>query len=286
MKFFLSITLLLIVSFTIAQTLEFSTPLVPRLYGSSFLYSVSLTVGDKIVKVTGSTRFPSSGPGVYTDSLITIYNSDYSIYDNFTIPLLDTSLGCRINHLSDNLFNSDSKVEAGFMCGQIYAVYADDGSKIFTRDSVSSADENNPTSLITIDGTASRDDYGGNYFKTSSGWKLYLEAGKNHEIYSLPGTQPVTALAKPVKDVPFNFSNPYPNPTDGMARIDFTLPPNTKQGEVLVYTEQGQLIKTFMVDNTFGTLLINNSNLPAGTYYYVMKVGDNFSDTKKQVVIP
>lgn len=71
-----------------------------------------------------------------------------------------------------------------------------------------------------------------------------------------------------------------------MAKVDFTLPANTNQAEILVYTQQGELLKTFTVDNTFGTLLINNSNLPAGTYYYVMKVGSNFSDTKKQIVIP
>ena len=288
MKNIFTFTLLLIVTFSKAQTLEFSTPVIYGNYNNSIvsLYLVKLTAGDKIVKLQQNA---SSG----SDSAIILYNPDYSIYKSFTIPQISGSTSIVVNHISDNLFNSDSKVEFGFTntwgnagtYDSDYFVYTEDGTKIFERDSILQ-DYGYPVHLLTIDGTKDQANYGANYFNTSSGWKFYLQTSKNNEIYSLPGTQPLTALAKPVKDVPFNFSNPYPNPTSGMAKIDFTLPVNTAQGEILVYTQQGELLKTFTVDNTFGTLLINNSNVPAGVYYYVMKVDGNFSETKKQIVIP
>lgn len=125
MKRILTFTLLLIVTFAKAQTLEFSTPnnLISGKEHSS-LYLGRLTAGDKIVKIQTS--------AAYGDSSITIYNSDYSIYKTFTIPQISgNTLGCIVNHISDNLFNNDSKVEVGCMCNySIYLVYADDGTKI------------------------------------------------------------------------------------------------------------------------------------------------------------
>ena len=49
---------------------------------------------------------------------------------------------------------------------------------------------------------------------------------------------------------------------------NYHLPNGINEGEIVFYDINGKEIKRYRVDNTFNTLIINNSDLPAGTYLY------------------
>jgi hypothetical protein len=229
------------------------------------------TAGDKYVS--------ANYHNYHNDSLITIYNLDYSVYKTIIIPQISLRQNPQFDNISDNLINIDSKIEYAVIYPSSgsygdYVIYNEDGINIFQRDSVVSFNS------MSISNNEMR-----RFYKTSQGWKMCFSRANNQEIYSLPGSLPiVTNLTLPINKSSI-LSNPYPNPTDGETKIDFKLPNDVKQGEITVFNEEGEKIKSFMIDNTFGTLLLNYSGLPSGTYYYIMKAGE-VSDSKKMIVIP
>ncbi|WP_045467300.1 T9SS type A sorting domain-containing protein [Sporocytophaga myxococcoides] len=234
-----------------------------------------------------------------TGTTYRIYNSDFSLYKTISIPKLEGYQAIKTNHISDNLFNSDSKIEFGifyqnfadYTFANKYIVYSEDGSSLFEIDSIyPSYNYNGGINFINENKNES-----GMYCNTATGWKLFAltysqPVSPNNskvEVYSLPGTMPkITSSLNPRQEVPFNLSFPYPNPSSTSASINFKLPESLNEGEIVIYNEQGTIMKTLRVDNTFGMVLLNNSSLPAGTYYYLMKAGNSISDTKKMVVIP
>jgi uncharacterized repeat protein (TIGR03803 family) len=84
------------------------------------------------------------------------------------------------------------------------------------------------------------------------------------------------------KDININI---YPNPNNGSAKIDYTLPPGVNEGEIVFYNLQGMEVKRFKVDRTFNTLLISTKDIAAGTYYYQLQTSGESSGGKKMVVI-
>ena len=77
----------------------------------------------------------------------------------------------------------------------------------------------------------------------------------------------------------------HPNPSRDFTKIDYKLPDNERYGEILFYTVDGKEVKRYKVDNTFNTLLINNSDLPSGTYLYHLITPSNTTSAKKMLVI-
>ena len=92
--------------------------------------------------------------------------------------------------------------------------------------------------------------------------------------YNLPGTLPCDAcggtlgLAK-IEDKPQNvLSLPMPNPSKDQVKITFTLPDGIARAELEIYNTNGQKIKSYQVDNRFGFIMLDNSQLAAGVYQY------------------
>jgi len=127
-------------------------------------------------------------------------------------------------------------------------------------------------------------------YNTSSGTKMILYSYKANDrgmkVYSLPGI-----LNEGIHESNNNLfsecsiSNPYPNPTSNITRIDYNLPNNIDEGEIVIYNLQGIEIKRFKVDRTFNTLLISISDIAAGTYYYQLQTTVENSVGKMLLVI-
>jgi Secretion system C-terminal sorting domain len=77
----------------------------------------------------------------------------------------------------------------------------------------------------------------------------------------------------------------YPNPNNGSAKIDYTLPEGVNEGEIVFYNLMGNEVKRFKVNRTFNTLLISTKDIAAGTYYYQLQTTIDNSGGKKMVVI-
>ncbi|MFI5202224.1 MAG: T9SS type A sorting domain-containing protein [Candidatus Kapaibacterium sp.] len=93
---------------------------------------------------------------------------------------------------------------------------------------------------------------------------MYSLPGKlPHCTTTLSGVTPSTAYADPY--IP---TSAYPNPSSGRVRIAYQLPPGVSSGEIILTTEDGTEVKRYHVTSAFSDLLIQESDLPSGTYFY------------------
>lgn len=60
----------------------------------------------------------------------------------------------------------------------------------------------------------------------------------------------------------------YPNPSNGRVRIAYDLPNGVTSGEIVLTTSDGREVKRYHITNAFSDLLIEEGNLPAGSYFY------------------
>ena len=77
----------------------------------------------------------------------------------------------------------------------------------------------------------------------------------------------------------------YPNPSNGSVTLQYELPKNETEGELILYNMQGTEVKRYKVDNTFKDILLDNTQLPAGTYFYQLQTKKGAVGTKKMVVV-
>jgi hypothetical protein len=186
-----------------------------------------------------------------------------------------------VMYLSQNLFSTDSKID--FM--YVYAVdnglfeytqiYNEDGALLFSD-----------TGFAAVDFTWAMQQ--NSIFNTSKGTEMILSYNNGQaKVFSLPGTltTDIEEANNKLIAIQSNVSNPYPNPNNGSTKIDYTLPPDVNEGEIVLYNLQGMEVKRFKVDKTFNTLLISTKDIAAGTYYYQLQTAGESTGGKKMVVI-
>ena len=89
--------------------------------------------------------------------------------------------------------------------------------------------------------------------------------------------------------IPVNYSvaQNYPNPFNPSTIIKYQLPENSFVS-IKVYNSLGQEAATLvngMVNAGTYEVQFNASNLSSGVYYYVVKAGNNFVQSKKMMLI-
>jgi len=104
------------------------------------------------------------------------------------------------------------------------------------------------------------------------------------KIYGPPGN---LITSQNVSEVPSDgryLTTIFPNPNNGITTIKYLLLPSETKGEVLFYNLDGRLVKTFKVVGSIGHIQIDNSDLPSGTYLYLIRSDMNTSETKKMII--
>lgn len=187
-----------------------------------------------------------------------------------------------ILYLSENLFDTDPGIEFMYIYntnpGNDHTrIYNEDGSLIFQADSMGPyVTVNVPMQQYPI-------------YNTSYGTKMILsnQFGGKAKVYSLPGTLSTAIAEANGQLIQQNgqLSNLYPNPSNGSVTLQYELPKGEQQGELILYNMQGAEVKRYKVDNTFKDVLLNNSQLPAGTYFYQLQTKKGNVGVKKMVVI-
>ena len=124
------------------------------------------------------------------------------------------------------------------------------------------------------------------------GFQAVINTPTGVAIYNLPGTLPCNTcsgnglgVAKVEKQKDGIQTQPLPNPSSSQVKITFTLPQGVNQANLVLYSTTGQKIRSFVVDNTFGYILLDNSQLASGVYYYNIEANGIISSTQKMVVI-
>ena len=211
-----------------------------------------------------------------TNNQLNLYNLNHSLYKNITIPTPPSGAGVyyQVKYVSETTFDTDNLLE--------YAVIYKDNSnndyyiRIY----------NEINTLIFSADTASL--Y--NILNTDSGTKMILRefnAGltKTFKVYGLPGAL-IAGMIKyedGLKNIGELFS--YPNPTKDYSTIEYKLPQGITNGEIIFYTLNGNEVKRYKVDNTFKNLLIDNTELAAGTYLYHLVTSNSVGESKKIIMI-
>ena len=80
-------------------------------------------------------------------------------------------------------------------------------------------------------------------------------------------------------------SQPIPIPSKDEVKITFTLPEGVNRGELQLFSTTGQKIRSYQVDDRFGFIMLDNSQLAPGMYYYNIIVNGQVSSTQKLLVV-
>jgi len=217
---------------------------------------------------------------------ISIYAMDHSLIktiDCKNFPVGTNTAYMDILYLSENLFDNDSSVEFMWVIktnnsgwdSYFTGIYNEDGSLIFSDTAAPIIKNNTPLQQYPI-------------YNTTRGTKMILSYTNGlAKVFSLPGTLS-TAIQEAngqLMQQSEAFNNLYPNPNSGEVTLEYLLPAGVQQGELVLYNMQGAEIKHYKVDNTFNNVIINNSELPAGTYFYQLQTCKGTVGTKKMVVV-
>ena len=125
-----------------------------------------------------------------------------------------------------------------------------------------------------------------NWFPTQyTAWK----AQEATELQQIHNTLNQTTAVKEMPGLPvqYRLSQNYPNPFNPTTVIDFTIP-TSGNVTLKVYNSLGQEIATLVNgyhEASNYKVDFNASNLSSGIYFYTIKVGNNFTQTKKMILL-
>jgi hypothetical protein len=205
--------------------------------------------------------------------IITLYNTDYSLYksihiDNNIIISGGEYTLTYILYISDKLFNDNDLIEfvAVYRSDSIYKIDSISGSKMQYK----IKDENDNTLKDFPEKY-----YGGFYifYIGNNSYKLMIEYWDvgfhlNHDVYSVPGTLPA-GYPNGTKYEEYNKvqNYPFPNPANNFIELPYKL----SMGEstiMNIYDGNGKLIEQKRIDSTFDRILLNTTSYKSGVYIY------------------
>ncbi len=259
-------------------------------FGHSFPNTNPYVTMSEIVELTRSGKKILVTPihhSTTTPDTIRFYNPDYSFWKEIPCPAIPGY--CPNNDInnptsplgffypSESLFNNDTFLEVAIFYEQLGSYMS---GKLY---------------IINENGTLTDSIVNASKFfrvqEASPGvFKAIVSTPGSIDIYDLPGTIPCTAcgtgpgLAK-TDNPDIIITKPIPNPSANQVKITFTLPEGESKGELQLFTSTGKKIQTYRVDNRFGFILLDNSQLQTGMYYYNIVVNGTVSSTQKMLVI-
>jgi hypothetical protein len=214
---------------------------------------------------------------------ISIYEMNHSLQKIISLssfPMNSTGAIGEILYFSENLFNTDSKIEfiyvTNFASTDCYTyIYNENGTLIFSEPASPIIRSNVPLQQYPI-------------YNTTYGTKMILSYPNGHaKVFSLPGklTTGVAEANGLLMQQSGQLSKLYPNPSNGAVTLQYELPNGETEGELILYNMQGMEVKRYKIDNTFSDILLDNTQLPAGTYFYQLQTSKGAVGTKKMVII-
>ncbi len=252
---------------------------------------VNLSLSGKKIMVISPAAHDSTS-SIYTDT-INFYNLDFSFWKKIVCPYVPGwIMDGYVYYPSETLFNTDPLLEVAVAYG--YSSSAAGKFYIINENNVIVDSIPN----VYINGGGSVFNLYDNYMRVYEvdtlgiGFQAVVTTPTGVAIYNLPGTLPCNTcsgngLCVAKNEHPNNGiqTQPIPNPSSEQVKITFTLPQGANQGNLVLYNTEGQKIKSFVVDNHFGYIMLDNSKLASGVYYYNIEVNGEISSTQKLVVI-
>ncbi|MCK9613874.1 MAG: T9SS type A sorting domain-containing protein [Bacteroidales bacterium] len=216
---------------------------------------------------------------------ICIYNLNHSLLRTIDCTFLPSNINGTMGdvlYLSENLFDTDTQIEFMYIYtfGSPYnkgatKIVKENGVVIFADTGAAAVHPNWAMQQWPI-------------YNTSQGTKMILSyTNMQAKVFSLSGTL-TTDIAEAnglLMQQNGQLSNLYPNPSNGAITLQYELPNGETEGELILYNMQGMEMKRYKIDNTFNDILLDNTQLPAGTYFYQLQTSKGAVGTKKMVII-
>lgn len=189
-----------------------------------------------------------------------IYDANHSLLKD--IPITTPTGYNQANYgggaLSQYLFNNDNKIE--FIV--TWTNYVNNNFTSTTR--IIDEDGNVVFEIPSCNGTY--------IVKVDQAWKLvaYITGANGdlmrNDVYSLSGQY--TAGIKAAEGMQQTTTEFFPNPINVFATLRYSLPTGVRKGELNIYNEQGQNVRSYKITNDFNDVKIEKGQLPAGIYTY------------------
>jgi hypothetical protein len=87
-----------------------------------------------------------------------------------------------------------------------------------------------------------------------------------------------------LQSMAYKLEQNYPNPFSGKSIIEYSLPDNEKNANIMVFNLSGGLIKTFNLKEKSGQIVINSEDFKPGMYLYSLVVRNDEIMSKKMIV--
>ncbi len=231
-----------------------------------------------------------------TPPKLVLYNLDHSIFKTISLPNQASDQYFNgIIYISEALFDTDSMVEYMFLMGGLnpwMKIYNEDGSILWEETECNPACELGWNSLYDTKGSVPF----GPIFNSDNGSKMIIHSnvdvnnsGYNStiKIYALPGSVIGNGLELYNGELPAQFKI-YPNPSGNSSTIEYQLPQGESKGEIEITNLMGQVVKKITISNgqsAIGKMELDNTQLPAGTYFYQLQTGKGSVGVKKVIII-
>ncbi len=125
------------------------------------------------------------------------------------------------------------------------------------------------------------------YYRCLRNTHTKVERGKDMQIhgFSLRCVLGAGMSIGKINNNKFYLSPPIPNPAKSTTIINYKLPPNIFEGNIIIYDITGKEVKTIKIDNLKETVEINTSQLTQGTYFYLLKFSNGQTGDTKTLII-
>lgn len=205
-----------------------------------------------------------------------VYNLDHSLWKTINLSVPAGYYLYDIQYVTDHLFNTDNSLELLYVCYTYNST-----SQYYTYETRVVTETG--TQLLALPGA------GYNWITTveGAGTKLFSYIYDysqspytvTTQIYHLGGNLPTTTVeaGQPV-------AKAWPNPTSGKITIEFNLPAEATEANLIIRDATGQVARSYPVDGTFGNLIMDTSTLPSGVYFWNLE-GTGFKTTLQKIVI-
>lgn len=213
-------------------------------------------------------------------SKLRIYNLNHTIWKTINLPAVANHVPGYTSYLSEGLFNTDSKLE-------VAVYYRNTTPNVYVHKIVIVNEDGNILNTVDSAEVIKVFNAGNNSYKA-----IIEKDGDRAAVFSLPGTIPCDVcgnglgLGKPGKETNSgNISAPIPNPSSNQTKIEYTLPEGVSKGDIELYNMNGQKVRSYNVDKSYSSVTIDNSELPAGTYFYYLKAVGTRSEARKMTIV-
>ncbi len=210
-----------------------------------------------------------------------LYNLDHSLWKTISCSVPPGCYLADVKYLSENLFDNDAGIELVYTWYKYVptasSYYYEYGSRVINEDG---------SPLININGAR--------YIyvnKTSDNiWKLFAYCYDYSvwpekiwtNVYSLPGIPVHSSLAEAEKYTA--ELKAFPNPSTGTVKVNYKLPPEIREATLVLFDNNGKLVRQFMVDNHTDYLLLDVSIYPGGIYHYYLEYNNTRSASEKLLI--